>query len=129
MNSIKNKILISIFSLCLLIGFGGTAAYAASTAKGGVNGSYTHASSTISKFKAQAFTSYDSRGSVSVSSTYSYINIDTLTVRDMKGQAGHYDSAQVSFDAPNNCHSVRIVSSHSVSAYNQTWTARTSAVY
>ena len=35
----------------------------------------------------------------------------------------------VEFLAPGNCHSVKIVSSHKVLAFGQTWSTKTSATY
>ena len=39
----------------------------------------------------------------------------------------HYSHCSVEFSAPSNCHSVKIVSSHKVSAFGQIWSTKTSA--
>ena len=87
-------------------------------------------SSTITRTAARASTTYGkSTGSISVDSTYSYVNTYTLATGSSTKSKGYYTSVNVDFSAPYNCHSVRIRSSHKVSAYGQTWTANSTAVY
>lgn len=98
-------------------------------ATGAINGYKTRASSTIRQQTASASTSYDYNGSVSVSSTYSYVNVNTLATGTCTKNNGHYSHCSVAFSAPSNCHSVKIVSSHKVLAFGQTWSTKTSATY
>lgn len=98
-------------------------------ATGAINGYTTRASSTIRQQTASASTSYDYNGSVSVSSTYSYVNVNTLATGTCTKNNGHYSRCSVAFSAPSNCHSVKIVSSHKVLAFGQTWSTKTSATY
>ncbi|MFQ8617687.1 MAG: hypothetical protein ACLSFM_01670 [Agathobacter rectalis] len=84
----------------------------------------------ISVFAATgAVNGYTATGSISVDSTYSYVNTYTLATGTSTKSKGYYTSVYVDFSAPYNCHSVRIRSSHKVSAYGQTWTANSTAVY
>lgn len=96
-------------------------------ATGAINGYTTRASSTIRQQKASASTSYDYNGSVSVSSTYSYVDVNTLATGTYTKNNAHYSHCSVEFSAPSNCHSVKIVSSHKVSAFGQIWSTKTSA--
>lgn len=118
------------FVLTLTLTFGmGISVFAATSATGAINGYATKGSSSISKTSASASTSYGTNGSVIVSATYSYVNTDTLATGTSSKNNGGYRSCSVSFSAPSNCRSVKITSSHSVSAYSQKWTANTSATY
>lgn len=99
-------------------------------AKGAINGYATTGSSHITRTEASASTTYEKRtGSISVDSTYSYVNTYTLATGSSTKSKGYYTSVKLEFSAPYNCHSVRIRSSHKVSAYGQTWTANSTAVY
>ncbi len=122
--------IILTFTLAFTLTFGmSISAYAATSATGGINDYITRGSSSISATGASASTSYQSTGSVTVSSTYSYVNTDTLETGTSTKNNGHYSSCSVSFSAPSNCRSVKVTSSHSVTAYDQTWTTNTSATY
>lgn len=94
--------------------------------EGGINAYKTYGSSVITRTTAKATTSFASEGTVTVSSTYTYVNIDTFKFTKNNGNTSN---CSVEFSAPANCSSVRIDSSHSVTADGQTWTAKTSVVY
>ena len=99
-------------------------------ATGAINGYAITGSSHITRTTASASTTYEKRtGSISVDSTYSYVNTYTLATGSSTKSKGYYTSVEINFSAPYNCHSVRIRSSHKVSAYGQTWTANSTAVY
>lgn len=126
--NLRKLILALTFALTLTFGMGITA-FAATSATGAINDYTTRGSSSISKTGASASTSYASTGTVSVSSTYSYVNTETLATGTSSKSNGYYSSCSVSFWAPSNCRSVKITSSHRVSAYDQVWTANTSNTY
>lgn len=128
--SIKERktLITGICVIALIFGMG-VSATAASSATGAINGYETSASSSISSTSASAKTSYEASGSVTVSSTYSYVNTNTLVTGTSTKNNGHYTSCSVNFSAPSNCRSVKISSSHSVSAYGQNWTTSTSGIY
>ena len=67
------KKLVLALALTLVMTLGMSISVFAAT--GAINGYTTRASSTIRQQKASASTSYDYNGSVSVSSTYSYVNV------------------------------------------------------
>lgn len=100
-----------------------------STATGAVNGYTTRGTSTIKARSGGASTTYQSTGAVSVNSTYSYVNTNTLVTGKITKSKGYYKSCSVSFTAPNGCRSVKVSSSHNVSAAGQSWTASTSKIY
>lgn len=84
----------------------------------------------VTNTTASASTTYEKRtGSISVDSTYSYVNTYTLATGSSTKSKGYYTSVEINFSAPYNCHSVRIRSSHKVSAYGQTWSSNSTAVY
>ena len=134
MNSLKRltlelvKKLVLVLTLTLAMTLGMSISVFAAT--GAVNGYTATGSSTITRTAASASTRYGkSTGSISVDSTYSYVNTYTLATGTSTKSKGYYTSVYVDFSAPYNCHSVRIRSSHKVSAYGQTWTANSTAVY
>lgn len=93
-------------------------------------GGYHASSFHITRTTASASTTYEKRtGSISVDSTYSYVNTYTLATGSSTKSKGYYTSVEINFSAPYNCHSVRIRSSHKVSAYGQTWSSNSTAVY
>ena len=99
-------------------------------ATGAINGYAITGSSHITRTTASASTTYEKRtGSISVDSTYSYVNTYTLATGTSSKSKGYYTSVEIDFSAPYNCHSVRIRSSHKVSAYGQTWSSNSTAVY
>ena len=126
---IGKKALTAMLSLTLILGMSGITVFAASSQTGAINGYTTRGASSISSSGASATTSYGSSGSVSVSATYSYVNIKTLATGKMSKTNGYYNNCSVSFSAPSNCRSVGISSSHRVAASGQIWTAKTSATY
>lgn len=102
------------------------------TGVGAISGTVTMSGATIAysnnvyKTSANAKTSItgdsnDNRGSVSVSGSYSYINISTLEVKTTGNGNGGQGSATVSFSAPTNCVTVKLVSNHSASYNGQNW--------
>lgn len=122
----KKLVLVLTLILAMTLGMS-ISVYAA---KGSVNGHITTGSSTITSTTATASTTYEIRtGSISVDSTYSYVNTYTLATGSSTKSKGYYTSVEINFSAPYNCRSVRIRSSHKVSAYGQTWTANSTAVY
>lgn len=122
------KKLVLVLTLTLAMTLGMSISVFAAT--GAVNGYTATGSSTITRTAASASTRYGkSTGSISVDSTYSYVNTYTLATGNSTKSKGYYTSVNVDFSAPYNCHSVRIRSSHKVSAYGQTWTANSTAVY
>ena len=122
----KKLVLVLTLTLAMTLGMR-ISVYAA---KGSVNGHITTGSSTITRTAASASTRYGkSTGSISVDSTYSYVNTYTLATGSSTKSKGYYTSVEINFSAPYNCRSVRIRSSHKVSAYGQTWTANSTAVY
>ncbi|MBD5539727.1 MAG: hypothetical protein HDR00_00750 [Lachnospiraceae bacterium] len=122
--------LILALTLALTLTFGtGISVFADTTEEGAINGYDIKASSSIKATSASASTTFGSTGSVVVSSTYSYVNTETLATGTSSKNNGYYSSCSVSFSAPSNCRSVKITSTHTVSAYGQTWTASTSATY
>jgi hypothetical protein len=125
----KKMISASILSLALIFGARGVDAYAENIAKGAINGYYTYGSSSISSITASASTFFGSQGSVSVVSTYSYVNTSTLKVGTQSSSKGYYNTCTINFTAPAGCRSIRISSSHNISAYGQTWSAYTTATY
>ncbi len=125
----KKMISASILSLALIFGARGVDAYAADSATGAINGYYTYGSSSITSTAASASTFFGNVGSVSVVSTYSYVNTSTLKVGTSTSSTGYYNTCTVDFTAPAGCRSVRISSTHKVSAYGQTWSANTTATY
>ena len=126
----KRKRIVALgLAISIVLGIGSVAVFAASSATGSINGYTTKGVSSIGQKSASAYTSYGTSGQVSVNSKYSYVNTDTLSTGIKSQNNGHYNYAQVNFTAPTNCHSVKIESSHTVSASNQTWTAKTSKVY
>lgn len=106
-----------------------TPAFAVSSVSGGIDRYTTKGSSQIYSTYATASTAFTYNGSVSVSSSYSYINTSTLEVTTVSSSKGGMSSVNIEIAAPTSCRSVRIDSKHSVSALNQKWTATTSAVY
>ena len=99
-------------------------------ATGAINGYAITGSSHITRTTASASTTYEKRtGSISVDSTYSYVNTYTLATGTSSKSKGYYTSVEIDFSAPYDCHSVRIRSSHKVSAYGQTWSSNSTAVY
>ena len=131
-NTIKvkfGKIIIAfMFAVTLTFSMGITV-FAATSAQGAIGKYATYGSSTITRTTAKATTSFASTGTVTVSATYSYINTSSLVPGSSTKNNGNNSNCSVEFSAPANCSSVRIDSSHSVAAYGQTWTAKTSAVY
>lgn len=131
--SIKTRIgkKISAFALALTIvlGIGSMSVFAGSSATGAVNGYTTRGTSTIKATSGGASTTYQSTGAVSVKSTYSYVNTNTLVTDKITKSKGYYQSCSVSFTAPNGCRSVKVSSSHNVTAAGQSWTASTSKTY
>lgn len=131
--SIKTRIgkKISAFALALTIvlGMGSMSVFAASSATGAVNGYTTRGTSTIKARSGGASTTYQSTGAVSVKSTYSYVNTNTLVADKITKSKGYYKSCSVSFTAPNGCRSVKVSSSHNVSAAGQSWTASTNKIF
>ena len=122
----KKLVLVLTLTLAMTLGMS-ISVYAAT---GSVNGHITTGSSTITSTTATASTTYEIRtGSISVDSTYSYVNTYTLATGSSTKSKGYYTSVEINFSAPYNCRSVRIRSSHKVSAYGQTWTANSTAVY
>lgn len=119
----------SILALGLALGVMASMGASAFAASGQINGYYTSGNSSVSSTSGSAYTSFGDYGSVAVNSTYSYVNTNNLTTGTQSKNNGHYKSASVSFSAPKNCRSVKVVSSHSISAYSQTWSANTSATY
>ena len=69
--------------------------------------------------------------SMSVSASYSYVNIYTSSPGFSNKDANGSMSAVVSFSAPANCRSVRISASHKASTGSdkENWSGSTSAVY
>lgn len=121
--------------LALLVGamvfFGGTGALmvSANTLKPTINGISFSAYSNISGSSASAGTvSTSSDLQVSVSSTYNYVNTNTLVAGTMQDSASRKAYATVSFQAPANCISVKIHSSHDASSGSETWSGTTEAI-
>ena len=126
-----NKFTKGILSLGLALSIivGGAATAFADSKSGSINGYYTTGSSYVTYNSGSAGTSFGSNGSVAVNSTYSYVNVNTLATGSTSRNNGHYKYASVSFSAPKNCRSVKVSSSHSVTAYGQSWSTTTSAIY
>ncbi|HKM33855.1 MAG TPA: hypothetical protein VJY54_03830 [Lachnospiraceae bacterium] len=102
---------------------------AASDSKSGqISGVNVTAISNIDNFSGNSSTSASGGAVVSVSATYSYININTLNVYSNSGGDGDVNSASVSFSAPISCRSIRLVANHSVTLYGQNWSTSTSVV-
>ena len=125
---LKKVVLMMCIVATLVLGMG-VSIVSANSASGKIGNYATGASSNIYRTSAKASTSFASTGSVTVNSNYSYVNINTLVTGTIPKNKGYYSSCSVSFTAPSNCHSVKINSSHCVSAYGQKWTTNTSAVY
>jgi len=119
----------SALALTIVLGMGSMAVFAGNPATGAVNGYTTRGTSTIKARSGGASTTYQSTGAVSVNSTYSYVNTNTLVTDKITKSKGYYKSCSVSFTAPNGCRSVKVSSSHNVSAAGQSWTASTSKIY
>ncbi len=129
MNKVGKRFLSACLALSVICGIGGISVFAASSASGSINGYDTSGVSSIWYTGASAYTSFETNGDVSVRSTYTYINYNTLDEDDTYQSEGHYNYADVGFVAPSNCRSKKINSYHRVSAFSQTWTANTSATY
>ena len=127
MNKFTKGILSLGLALSILVG--GAATAFAGSKSGQVNGHNTTGSSSITSNSGSAGTSLSGSGTVVVTSTYSYVNINSLTTGSTSRTKGHYNYASVSFSAPKNSRSVKVLSSHHVSAYDQDWGTNTSAVY
>lgn len=125
---LKKLVLMPLLAITLVLGMG-VSVVSANSASGKIGNYTTGASSYVYRTSAKASTSFASTGSVTVNSNYSYVNTNTLTTGTISRNKGYYSSCSVSFTAPSNCHSVKINSSHCVSAYGQKWTTNTSAVY
>ena len=122
------KKLVLVLTLTLVMTLGMSISVFAAT--GAINGYAITGSSHITRTTASASTTYEKRtGSISVDSTYSYVNTYTLATGSSTKSKGYYTSVEINFSAPYNCHSVRIRSSHKVSAYGQTWSSNSTAVY
>lgn len=120
--------LVLVLTLTLVMTLGMSISVFAAT--GAINGYAITGSSHITRTTASASTTYEKRtGSISVDSTYSYVNTYTLATGSSTKSKGYYTSVEINFSAPYNCHSVRIRSSHKVSAYGQTWSSNSTAVY
>lgn len=122
--------------LALLVGamvfFGGTGALmvSANSLEPTINGITFSAYSNISYSSANAGTVSSSPYlRVSVSSSYSYVNIYTLTTGTTPDSADRTAAASLTFQAPANCRSVRIQSSHTASSGSETWNGGTEAIY
>ena len=122
------KKLVLVLTLTLVMTLGMSISVFAAT--GAINGYAITGSSHITRTTASASTTHEKRtGSISVDSTYSYVNTYTLATGSSTKSKGYYTSVEINFSAPYNCHSVRIRSSHKVSAYGQTWSSNSTAVY
>ena len=119
----------SILALGLALGVMASIGASAFAANGQINGYYTSGNSYISSSGGSASTSFGNNGSVSVNSTYSYVNTEDLSTGTQDRNGGHYRSISVNFYAPNNCRSVKVKSHHRISAFSQLWEADTSIKY
>lgn len=119
----------SALALTIVLGIGSMAVFAGNPATGAVNGYTTKGISTIKATSGGAATTYQSTGAISVKSTYSYVNTNTLVTGKITKSKGYYKSCSISFTAPNGCRSVKVSSSHNVSAAGQSWTASTYKIF
>ena len=110
------KKLVLVLTLTLVMTLGMSISVFAAT--GAINGYAITGSSHITRTTASASTTYES-----------YVNTYTLATGSSTKSKGYYTSVEINFSAPYNCHSVRIRSSHKVSAYGQTWSSNSTAVY
>lgn len=62
-------------------------------------------------------------GVVTVSGDYYYVNYVTMETGSETKTYGHYNSATVYFNAPENSTSVKLVSNHTASYNEQSWSA------
>ena len=125
MNKFTKSILALGLALSILIGVSGTSVFAASHYVTMINGYYATAVSNISSTNAAANTTFATKGRVSVESTYTYVNTQTLNAIKITKSSNTLGSSTVSFVAPSNCRSVSIYSKHRVDHYGKSWTVVT----
>ena len=130
MKSFKKGILALGLTLGIIASLGG-AAFAGSEAYGHVNSYATSGRSRAFATSADARTFCGAKGTVTVYSEYSYINVSNLTTGTMTKNDGGNNTyvASLAFTAPKNCRSVKIKSSHVVYAFGELWNANTDARY
>ena len=121
------KVIISIFATGLLLGSVVTAS--ANTLSRSIGGVSFSAYSTITSAKANSgTTSSNSSFLGKVSSTYTYMNSTSLVnTSTSKSAAGYGSNAVLTFNAPSNCVSIKISSSHEAYCNNESWKGSTSA--
>ena len=127
MNKFTKSVLALGLALSILAGVGGVSVFAKSFEKGQVNGVNCRGGSSIAATSASAYTSYDTNGTVTVSSTYKYVRISDLKGTTEKRTNGHYNYTSNNFSVSNSHRSVYISSNHKVSISGQSWSATTSA--
>ena len=130
MKTFKKSILALGLTLGIIACFGG-AAFAASEAYGHINSYATSGRSRAFATTADARTVSATKGTVTVYSEYSYVNVSNLTTGKVTRNAGGNNTyvASLAFTAPKNCRSVKIKSSHVVYALGELWNANTDANY
>ena len=101
----------------------------ADTKTGYLNGAFVSGSSNISSTTGSSSTNIEANTAVSVSGTYTWVNVYNLSTSTSTKNKTYMYTASVSFTAPTNCRSVREVGSHSVSYSGQSWSASTEAIY
>jgi hypothetical protein len=121
-----SKKLIAVIIAIALVGVSNSNMAYADTKYGQLDGHDVIAHSSITGGDGVAYTDLLWSGSVSVSATYIYVNINTLDASSYSNSSGGQSSCQVSFTAPNNCRSAYISANHTASLAGQSWSASTS---
>ncbi len=119
-------VFVTIFSVLI----GGTVLSYASSMTRVINDIYFNAYSSISASNASVGTVSGSGNiSVTASGVYSYINYNTLKVTTVTKSESDDPAIVVSFTAPSECRSVRVLGGHTAKSGTETWTGATSAYY
>ena len=130
MNKFTKRLLALGIALSIVVGVGSVSVFAkTSRASAMVNGATAIGESSISYSTASASTTYYSAGSMSVNSTYTCVNVNTLYVRNINKNSTAYVPVSVNFKAPAKYKSVAIKSNHRVSFQINNWSASTRAEY
>ena len=131
MNKFTKGILSLGITLSILAGATGVTAFAAQKTdkkEGEINHYYTVGSSSIEDLYASAYTSYGNNGSVYLSSTLDYIDLNLLKTYSETKTRGHYRSASLDYRLHSHCRTIRITSQHDVYGFDQHWNAKTTVV-
>ena len=129
MNKFTKRLLALGLVLSIVTGIGSVSVFAKPYTSGQIHGYVARGYSNISQYSANATTTYEKSGLLSVNSTYYYVNVKTLAANHVSKDRLATKSPTVTFSAPKNCRSIKISSSHRVEAYYSIWTAYTDAEY